>query len=248
MTAPSRAPKLELIENEHTSFNLHAHAVNLMRELDYLVTADDIAYLNHYHTQNSPMLRRNRAAVGTMMTLIGAGGFLLAMGTAGLSMGIMMLVVILGVWLAVGRRRSPSRQQTEYIRRLFEEGKNRALFGHHHIRLLDDRLEVSTEFSRGEVKWEGVERVEEDEGYIFIYVSALNAYVINKKFFPSEQHARAFFGAANNLHRRAAQLEAGELPLDRLLPSPTNRPAPKPSHTPPRRLAAAGPGTDGSVR
>lgn len=219
-----------------------------MRELDYLVTADDIAYLNHYHTQNSPMLRRNRAAVGTVMTLVGVMGFLLAMGTAGISMGVMMLVVILGVWLAIGRRRSPSRQQTDYIRRLFEEGKNRALFGHHHIRLLDDRLEVSTEFSRGEVKWEGVERVEQDEKYVFIYVSALNAYVINKKFFPSEQHAQAFFGAADNLHRRAAQLESGEVPLDRLLPGPTNRPAPKPSRTPQRQLAAAGPGTDGSVR
>lgn len=223
-----------------------------MQELDYLVTADDIAYLNHYHAQRSPTIRRNRAALGVSLTLIGVIGFLVSMATPGVGMGMMLLVVIAGVWVAMGRRRGPSRQQTEHIRQLFDEGKNRALFGHHHVRLLEEHVEVSTEFSRGEVRWEGVERVEQDEHYIFVYVSALNAYIINKKYFPSEQAAQRFFETARGYHQRALQLEDHSSSPRAALPAPSRAPAPPRGSAPeraprlPERLDKAA-GTDGSV-
>lgn len=215
-----------------------------MEELDYLVTADDIAYLNHYHATKSPTLRRSRAAVGVSLTLFGVIGFLFSFGVPGLGLVLMMSVVV-GVWIAMGKRRGPTRQQTEHIRRLFDEGRNRALFGHHHIRLLEDRVEVSTEFSRGEVMWEGVERVEQDDNYVFIYVSALNAYVINKKYFPSEAAAQQFFDRADHLHQRALQLEAGYSP-QRALPAPAQAPSRSPSPQV-RGLLGSAAGTDGSI-
>ena len=203
-----------------------------MQELDYLVTADDIAYLNHYHAQRSPTLRRTRAIVGIALTIMGVAGFSLAMATTGAGIMFMAIMVVMGVWIAIGKRRGPSRQQREHIRRLFDEGRNRGLFGHHHIKLLENHIEVSTEFSRGEVNWEGVERVEEDEEYIFIYVSALNAYVINKKYFPSEESAHQFFLSADHLHRSALMLE-GQHAARPALPYHG-----EPAREPPRELAA----------
>ena len=239
-----------------------------MQELDYLVTADDIAHLNHYHMQTSPTLRRRRVRAGMVVTLCGALGFMISLPMGGPVLIFMAVLTVIGVWAAMGggARSGPSRQHVDYVRKLYEEGKNRALFGHHHVRLLPDRVEVTTEHSRGEVKWEGIERVVEDKQYIFIYVSALNAYVINKKYFPSEQHARAFLGQAQSLHQRALQLEGGHyhnaplaLPApEALAPLPHRpqlQPAPyaSPQHHSPRApaptpaLAPARAGTDGSV-
>ncbi len=224
-----------------------------MREVDYLVTADDIAYLNHYHAQKSPTMQRNRTVLGVTLTLFGVVGFLITTSTSGMGMLLMITLVFSGVLIAMGRRDGPSRRQTEHIRRLFEEGENRALFGHHHIRLLEDKVEVTTEYSQGEVAWEGVERIEQDHNYVFIYVSALHAYAINKKYFSSEENAQSFFQRAKQLHQHARQLES-EAP-QRRLPGPAQPPAPRPE---PEQSPAALPspdafpskgslGTDGSV-
>lgn len=234
-----------------------------MQELDYLVTADDIAYLNHYHTQMSPAFQRRRTYVGLVMTVCGVFGFLTSLTIGGPALFFMALLIFMGVWTTLAKNSEPSKRHVQHIRRLYEEGKNRALFGHHHVRLLPDRIEVSTEFSRGEVKWEGVERVVDNEQYIFIYVSALNAYVINKKYFPSEQHAQHFFALAQHSHAQALRLEGASLAPNHLLPAmeipsvPTHLPVPAAPHIPAQRPLmpsghvakpdAKGGGTDGSL-
>lgn len=232
-----------------------------IQELDYLVTADDIAYLNHYHTQQSPTFQRKRTYAGLVVTVCGVFGFLTSLSIGGIPLFFMALLIFLGVWVALGKSDRPSKRHVQHIRQLYEEGNNRALFGHHHVRLLPDRVEVSTEFSRGEVKWEGVERVVENEHYIFIYVSALNAYVINKKYFPSVELATRFFETARAQHQQAAQLTGPStvVPHRPLLPPPHTQEHHKvPAHSPrpaaqlatamPRPAGASGHGgTDGSL-
>ncbi len=234
-----------------------------IQELDYLVTADDIAYLNHYHTQMSPTFQRRRTYVGLVMTVCGVFGFLTSLTIGGPALFFMALLIFMGVWTTLAKNNEPSKRHVQHIRKLYEEGQNRALFGHHHVRLLTDRIEVTTEYSRGEVKWSGVERVVENEHYIFIYVSALNAYVINKKYFPSEQHAQNFFAQAQHSHAQALRLEQHALPPERQLPLheeypsvPSHLPVPASPHLPSQRpmmpaghvaAGAGGGGTDGSL-
>lgn len=190
-------------------------------ELDYLVTVDDIAYLNHFHTQSSPALQRRRTYAGLVATMCGVFGFLTSLSIGGPILFFMALLIVTGVWTTLGgKRRGPTNRQLANIRSLYEEGKNRALFGHHHVRLLPDRIELTTEFSRGEFKWEAVERVVEDEGYVFIYVSALNAFVINKKYFTGEAQARAFLQQAQGYHEQALLLEGAYTPPSHQLPAP----------------------------
>ena len=93
-------------------------------------------------------------------------------------------------------------------------------------------------------------------------IDALNAYVINKKYFASEEGARQFFLTAEQLHQNALMLEGGQ--TFKALPSPhpsTQRgPAPStqtmapspmprmPQASPGRLLPqGGGTGTDGTI-
>lgn len=223
-----------------------------MYEIEYVVTADDVAYLNHYHAQKSPMMRHARLRGAALLVFLGLLVLVLAP-SALLGLSVCTGLMVSGAMVAL-RGGRPSRQQYDHIRKLFDEGNNRALFGPHRMLLHDDRLEVITEYSRGEVRWEGVERIEEDEQYIFIYVSALNAYVIHKKYFFSGHDAQRFVTHARHLHAHAMQLDPP--PRQHALPAPAQaprHPAPRPA-APPRALpapVAAGPrladGTDGDI-
>lgn len=226
-----------------------------MYEIEYVVTADDVAYLNHYHAQKSPTIRHARLRGAALLVFLGMVVLMVAP-SALLGLSVCTGLMVSAAMIAARKNGRPSRQQYEHIRRLFEEGNNRALFGPHRMLLHEDRLEVITEYSRGEVRWEGVERIEEDEQYIFIYVSALNAYVVHKKYFFSGHDAQRFIEHARHMHGRAMQLDPP--PSHRALPEPPRHaPHHPPHHTPaPRALPspamAGGPrlaadGTDGDV-
>ena len=55
------------------------------------------------------------------------------------------------------------------------------------------------------------QRIEEDDEYIYFFVSAINAHVVQKAAFPSQAHAQAFLALAHNQHTRALQLEASQV-------------------------------------
>lgn len=237
-------------------------------EVTYLVTTEDIAHLNHHFSQTTPAFQRSRR-FGVAMIMAGALLVAFAGGGSLFAMSFLVTSVILSVLLMAGRR-GPTRRQVRMIDRLFEDTRNRVVLGRHQMKLLPEHIEVATDYSRGEVSWEGVERVTQDESHIYIYVSALNAYVINKRYFPTREHAKAFFDQAWRLHNRALELESarnhgGYLPAPqehahaphRALPAPhaaaralpaPSLPAGGPSE---RRLPeppfGSGSGTDGTI-
>ncbi len=235
----------------------------MSHELHYLVTVDDIARLNHYHNQRSPWLKRRRVALGLAIGMMGLGIFML-IGASVASIFVLMFSLFNALWIIAGQRQV-SRKQLTYIRRLFSEGENRALFGPHQIVLHEDRVEVITPYSRTEFKWEAVERVEQDETHIYVYVSALNAHVIPKQYFTSELEAQRFFQQAAHLRERAHHrllyaapgspagfLEgAPSRPAPRHAPHPAPRPEPRFGPAGPRPSAPTGafggPDTDGSL-
>ena len=79
-----------------------------------------------------------------------------------------------------------------------KEGANKAIWGKHNITINDQELAETTEVGESRCRWSGVERVAENEDYIFIYVSTASAHVIPKRFFSSREQAEAFYQAAKD--------------------------------------------------
>jgi len=237
-----------------------------MHEITYEVSTEDIAHLNHHVMERASVVRRRRSLAGAIFAFTGIMMFMSVQMTP-LTFVFLVAMLTSSMLLASARRAGPSRSLTRYIEQLFSDGKNRAVLGTHSMRLLETHVEVSTRYSKSEVQWDGVERVEQDEQHIYVFVGALNAYVINKKYFPTQQDAQMFFQRAARLHDHAMMLEGyGEHrqlpyhPEPRQLPAPQRQlPAPQrqhPQHQAPQRQLPGprtvaglpgGPGTDGSL-
>jgi len=76
--------------------------------------------------------------------------------------------------------------------------------GSHRIVLGDDAIIASTAVSETRTSWAGVDRVEQDTAYIYIYTSPLAALVIPKRAFTSSK-ADEFYALALGQKNRASR-------------------------------------------
>lgn len=142
-------------------------------------TLDDIIAFNMYHVRTSRVTRRMRfwATWGITVVLLG-----LALVLSLLS-GSISSLIWMGAWAIFYLSYSLStynRRIRKATRRMYEEGKNKGVLGKHTIRIDEDGLHETSEVSEGKTLWSGIERIGEDENYLFVYVQAMMAHVIPK--------------------------------------------------------------------
>ena len=83
------------------------------------------------------------------------------------------------------------------IRRMLgDEKPDRGQLGRHRVVLLPDAVVESTGVNQTRTSWPGVDRVEQDQDYIFIYTSPMSAHLIPKRAFGDAARAEAFFQLA----------------------------------------------------
>ncbi|MEI4619745.1 YcxB family protein [Bacillus cereus] len=78
------------------------------------------------------------------------------------------------------------------IKKMLREGSYSNLLGKHNLQIIDEGI-IETN-SGGETKrnWKGIEKVEENEAYIFIYVSSMSANIVPKTAFARENSKSEF--------------------------------------------------------
>lgn len=69
------------------------------------------------------------------------------------------------------------------LQKIINEGKNVSLFGTRYISFNQDGIVESSDTGESKTNWTAVERVEETNKYIFIYVSSVNAYIVPTRAF-----------------------------------------------------------------
>jgi len=78
------------------------------------------------------------------------------------------------------------------ISRMIDEGKNADMLGNQSLTLTEDAIVNISNFSESKTNWHTVENVVETKEHIFIYISAVMAYIIPIRIFESVNQKNEF--------------------------------------------------------
>ena len=83
-------------------------------------------------------------------------------------------------------------------RKLFKEGSNKSLIGRQEMRLSPDGIHYKTVASESNLNWSSIDKVLQNDKYIFMYIGAINALVVPKSAFASSRQQKEFLDYVNS--------------------------------------------------
>lgn len=169
-------------------------------EVEYEITPGDLYAFQFRVIQRSPVAKRARrsmylylllaVAILTIVPAIGPGGFDVSRVSLGFFVGFFAFVAALSWFFE--KRLTP-----RAIRDLIKEEKpDKGQLGRHTVKLDEAGVVESTVVGQLRASWAGIDRVEEDSDYIFIYTAAAAALLIPRRAFGSAEEADRFFQMA----------------------------------------------------
>jgi hypothetical protein len=169
-------------------------------EIEYELTPDDLYAFQWRAVFASARGRRARRKVYLLWLLavllfsavpaIGADGFVISrMNFAFIVVALPIVVLFQWCWDRLLVRRA-------ILQLVKEEKPGKGQLGKHRMVVSEDGLFESTAVAESRTSWAGVDRIEQNPGYIFIYTSAAAAHVIPKPAFRDIQEAEDFYQRA----------------------------------------------------
>jgi hypothetical protein len=177
---------------------------------EYEIAKDDVSAFNLYHHRHSPTARRQYLR----------SWFLPA--------AVWLLICIVIWYLADRERRTPlrtfldllplfsgvplhllyfpwayRRKVRKIVDGMVSEGRNRGLFGRHHLTLSPENVTDSNEHRQSSTMWSGVERVVATDKHAYIYTSALAAIIVPGRAFSGPSEFEEFVRLARGYHEKA---------------------------------------------
>lgn len=162
-------------------------------KINYNLNKDDYVNFNIYHSQHSDSIKKNLKTQRFITPLIFFIFPFIAKVNTGISFfyWLSIFAVIYILW-TIYYPKYYFHTVKKGVGRMIEEGKNHDLLGPKTIELREDDIFSSGENSESKVKWHSAERYIETDQYIFIYISAMEAYIIPKRDFESEDQKESF--------------------------------------------------------
>jgi hypothetical protein len=177
-------------------------------EVEYELTLDDLYAFQWRAIFASPRGRRATRRVYLLWLLavllfaavpaIGADGFVIS------RMNFTFLVVafpivVLAQWFLERRL-----MRRAILQLLKEEKPGKGQLGKHRMVVSEDGVIESTAVAESRTSWAGVDRIEQNPDYIFIYTAPVAAHVIPKRAFRDTQEAEAFYQLCRTSKEAAA--------------------------------------------
>jgi hypothetical protein len=137
----------------------------------------DLVAFNRYHCEHSPTVRRTRGRVTWVLPfciLIFVVPLSLMERAPGLLAAGATFATLYALIAPEFFRRSIDRQ----ARKLYSEGVNKSTLGEHELELTEGDLIERTLYGEQRTRLQAIERVVTDNGYSFVYLSAVMAHVI----------------------------------------------------------------------
>ena len=169
-------------------------------EIEYELNADDLYAFHWRSVFGTPRGRRGmRKAyvywflvlfLMTVLPAIGSDGFVIARVNF-LFLAVTYPVIVLVQWLLY---RQLARRGI--LRLVKEAAPNKGLLGRHKVVLNESEVIERTAVGESHTLWAGVDRVEQNQEYIFIYTQPHAAHIIPKRAFNNVQAAENFYQRA----------------------------------------------------
>jgi hypothetical protein len=170
-------------------------------EIEYELTADDLYAFQWRAAHKSPTIRRARRNVYMLLFVafflmalvpaIGADGFDIS--RFGFVFFIVGYAVVAGLtWLFEKRG-----TRSTILELVGKEKPEKGQLGKHKLSLSDDGLSESTVVGEQRTSWAGVDRVEENADYIFLYTTPSAAHIVPKRAFARADDAERFYEFAS---------------------------------------------------
>lgn len=180
--------------------------------VDYEVTIDDLLAFNLYHFNHSPTMKRQvllGQIIFSVMIIIGFGWIIYSNNVQGLPAliiaGIGALFIALFVAIYPRSVRSSVRKR---IKKLAEEGRNTGMIGKQTMILAPDQITVTTEAGTSTYKWTAINKIETTAEWVFIYNTAISAFTIPRRAFPSDDACQTFIETVKAYHSGNAPIPA----------------------------------------
>lgn len=181
-------------------------------EIEYELTRDDIYAFHWRANYTSPSARRTRLKVFVYVFLallvfmvvpaiLSGDGFNISLVSLMLLVVPFLITVFFG-WIFLKRQ-----MRREILKLVQEEKPDRGQLGSHKISLTETELVETTHVGQSLTKWAGVDRVEQNDDYIFIYTTPHAAFIVPKRSFDSKHQAESFYQLAR-VSKEAGRLTA----------------------------------------
>ncbi len=167
-------------------------------QVTYGITLEDLVALSLYHFKTS---RSGRRTVRMWQVLAPGLGVLFIVlptcwrGSVAMVIGLVLWVIYSIAWVLL----IPAFFRVflkRNVTKAYKEGQNRSMIGRHTMTLGPDGVVDTTEFGEERHVWSVVEKIAEDENYVFIYLSATSAHVVPKRAFAQQADLGAFLNTA----------------------------------------------------
>ena len=168
-------------------------------EVEYELTPDDLYHYQWRACTQSTFAKRAKLKVYlAVFFLFFVLSFLSGLGSDGFDFSRVSLIwmvpfFLVAIALWVYEKRQTRRLILDFLK---EEKPDRGLLGAHKISLNEAGLVEITAVNESRHSWVGVDRVEHDQKYIYIYTAPHAALIIPKRAFRTSQEAESFYQLA----------------------------------------------------
>ena len=169
-------------------------------ELNYEITKQDYLDYNLYYMQYSSTMKKTLLVQRFILPLIFlVFPFILATISSKIPFWYWMTIfnVTTIVWIVFYPRHLKS-QVKKRISKMVDEGKNVGFLGNSKLILTEEGITLITEARESKTSWKAVESICETEKHIFIFISAVEAYIVPNRIFESENMKKEFLELLNS--------------------------------------------------
>jgi hypothetical protein len=169
--------------------------------LDYYLEIDDLVAFNKHYKKKSKSLKKLKTLIIAIGMIISIGPFILTVDSL-LGKIIILLFGIIS-FLFLYSLLQMLLNHNYIIKWYLKSGKHD--LGKHTVEIDQGGVTEKTAVSASSRSWDGIDRIEENDKYIFLFLSENSAYIIPKRAFSNESTIDAFLASAKNYKLQAQQ-------------------------------------------